>query len=126
MKKIIEVLRNGGLALLSGAILLVPRIVGAAPAYPVPVPTTQKITLTTLTGWITNIADALVYIGITIAVIFIVWGGITYMVAGGDTEAATKAKTRLWNGIIGALVVLGVGLIINTIEYLIGFGVTYN
>ena len=75
--------------------------------------------------WIDNIANFLLYVGAVLAVIFIIWGGITYMFAGGNSEKAEKAKTRIWNGIIGALIVLGVGVIINTLTYLVGSGISF-
>ena len=88
------------------------------------IPAGETVKLSTLETWIGNIADFFIYIGMFVAVIFIIWGGITYMAAGGDPEKATKAKTRLFNGIVGALIVLGVGLILNTIQYFVQSGVT--
>lgn len=88
-------------------------------------PPGQEVTLSKLSIWIRNIADFLIGIGIVVAVIFIVWGGIGFMMAGGDTEKAGVAKTRLWNGIIGALIVLGVGLILRTLNSLVLNGITF-
>lgn len=101
--------------------MLVPRL-----AHAIPPPAGTTINLTNLENWIINIKDFILFAGMMLAVIFIVWGGITYMAAGGDPEAATKAKTRMWNGIIGAIIVLGVGLILNTITYLVTSGVSYD
>ncbi len=86
-------------------------------------PNGVTVTLTTVTGWIYRIANILISVGVAIAVIFIIWGGISYMFAGGDAEKAGKAKTRLWNGVIGALIVLGSGLIIRTILTLVQTGI---
>lgn len=61
------------------------------------------------------VARFLIIVGVIIAVIFIIWGGITYMAAGGDEGKAGTAKTRIINGVIGAAIVLGVGLILQTI-----------
>ena len=58
----------------------------------------------------------LLAVGGILAAIFIIWGGITYMFAGGDEEKSKKAKTRIWNGIIGAIIVFGVFIIIATIK----------
>lgn len=83
------------------------------------------ITIGTLETWIRNIANFLISVGVVVAVIFIVWGGLAFMFAGGNTEKAEKAKTRLWNGVIGALIVLGVGLIIRTIDKLVFRGISF-
>ena len=41
------------------------------------------------------------------------------MAARGNEEQATSAKTTIWNGVIGAAVVLGVGVILQTLAGLI-------
>ena len=75
-----------------------------------PIPTLDRIEVI-----LRRIGTFLIMIAIVIAVIVLVWGGITYMTAGGDEAKATAAKTRIWNGIIGAAVVLAVGLILQTL-----------
>lgn len=76
-----------------------------------------------LEKYLENIANFMVTAGVLIAVIFIIWGGIGFMMAGGNSEKAGKAKTRLFNGIIGALIVLGVGLILRTLSHLVTQGI---
>lgn len=75
----------------------------------------QGVTLGELETLIGDIARFLVVISIIIAVIVIVLGGIMLMMARGNEEAAEKAKSTLKYGIIGALVVLGVGVILQTL-----------
>ncbi len=65
------------------------------------------------------VAQFLIGVGVIIAVIFIIWGGITYMAAGANEELATKAKQRIYNGVIGAAVVLGVGVILQTVANIV-------
>ena len=71
---------------------------------------------------LSTVVDWLVIIGVVIAAIFIVTGGLKYMFAGGESEKADKAKTQLLNCIIGLAIVLGVYLIINTVLKLLGSG----
>ena len=78
-------------------------------------PPGQPITFNEIDYLIERIADFMIVAGVLLAVIYIIWGGITYMAAGADTTKITEAQTRIKNGIIGAAVVLGVGVIINTI-----------
>ena len=78
-------------------------------------PPGQPITFNELDYLIERIADFMIVTGVLLAVIYIIWGGITYMAAGADTAKITEAQTRIKNGIIGAAVVLGVFVIINTI-----------
>lgn len=79
----------------------------------------QAITLQEIQDIIERIAGFLIVIGVILAVIFIIWGGIRYMAAGGDAAKAGAAKTMIFNGIIGAAVVLGVGVILQTVAGLV-------
>ncbi len=78
-------------------------------------PSGQPITFSGLDYVIERIADFVMVTGMVLAVIYIVWGGITYMAAGADTTKVDEARERIKNGVIGAAVVLGVGVIVNTI-----------
>lgn len=82
----------------------------------------QGFTIEDLLQIIRRVANYLIILGFILAVIFIVWGGISYMVAGGDEEKAKKARGRIFNGIIGAAVVLGVGIIVNTLATVLNTG----
>lgn len=87
---------------------------------PVPaLPAGSELTLTGIEDIIKLIATTLMVAGITIAIIFIIWGGIKYMTAGGDEKRSGAAKTAIFNGIIGAAVVIGVGVILRTVAGLI-------
>lgn len=78
-------------------------------------PPGQPVTFYELDDLIQLIASFMIVTSVILAIIFIVWGGITYMAAGADTTKVTEAQTRIKNGVIGAAVVLGVGVIISTI-----------
>lgn len=79
----------------------------------------DAIRLRTIEDIIQRAAQFLIVFGVILAVIFIIWGGITWMMAGGDEDKAGAAKTRIWNGILGAAIVLGVGVILQTLSALI-------
>ena len=102
------------------AMLLLPFMSLAVTVVPPDVTTTgTPITLTEIENIIARIANFLIVISVIIAVIFIIWGGVKYMVSGGDEKKATEAKGIIFNGIIGAAVVLGVGVILNTVRALL-------
>lgn len=86
---------------------------------PTPPLTGGAVTLLEIQDRITQIARFLIVVGVILAVIFIIWGGVAYMFAGGDEEKSGAAKGRIWNGIIGAAVVLAVGVILQTLAGLI-------
>ena len=84
------------------------------------------VTLTDIQDLITTVARFLILISVVVAVIFIVWGGMMYMMAGDDVAKAGAAKTRIVNGIIGALVVLAVGLIMQTLASIVNWSSFFN
>lgn len=86
---------------------------------PSPPITGDAIDLSEIQRIIETIARFLIVVGVIIAVIFIIWGGIMYMTAGDDEGKAGAAKTRIVNGVIGAAVVLGVGVILQTVAGLV-------
>jgi len=77
------------------------------------------ITLTEIENLIEGIARFLIAVSIVIAVIFIVYGGIRWIAAGENENQLASAKKIVWNGIIGALVVLAVGVILQTLSGLV-------
>ncbi len=80
-------------------------------------PSAEALTLGRTADLLGIVSNYLISFGVIFAVIFIVWGGISFMLAqGGNTDAA---KTRTTNAIIGAAVVLGVGLILKTVAAVI-------
>ncbi|PIR42102.1 MAG: hypothetical protein COV30_00150 [Candidatus Yanofskybacteria bacterium CG10_big_fil_rev_8_21_14_0_10_37_15] len=82
-------------------------------------PPGKPITFDELDILIQRVAQFILVISVVLAVIFIVRAGITWMSAGSDTKKVDNAKAQLRSAIIGAFVVLGVGVIINTIASIV-------
>ncbi|MBI2674204.1 MAG: hypothetical protein HYX22_00495 [Candidatus Yanofskybacteria bacterium] len=78
-------------------------------------PSGTPITLDVLDYVIFRVSTFFISISVVLAMIFIIWAGITYMYAGDDSTKVTSAQNRLKSGIIGAAIILGVGVIIQTI-----------
>jgi hypothetical protein len=92
-----------------------------------PLPGEGGLDLGTISDWIENVAQFLITIGMIIAVIFIIWGGILYMSAGDNETRSKSGKAYMINGIIGAAVILAIGLILSTIQNLVsGEGTFFN
>lgn len=73
------------------------------------------ITLSEIQDRITTVAQFLIVISLVIAVIFIIYGAVRYMV----TQDSAAAKSIIFSGVIGAAVVLGVGVILQTVAGLV-------
>lgn len=82
-------------------------------------PTGQPITLGEVEELIGTIANFLIIVGAVIAVIFIILAGLKYVTAGSDSGKVEEAKAMLKNGVIGAAIVLGIGVIMQTIAMLV-------
>ena len=112
------------------AMALMPALVLAQGGLGLPTPTSPytgtALTLLDIRGLIETVARFLILISVVVAIIFIVWGGMMYMMAGDDAAKSGAAKSRIVNGIIGALVVLAVGLILQTLAALVNWTVFFN
>jgi hypothetical protein len=80
------------------------------------IPQGVPITLQDIEGVFHSVAQFMIRIGVVIAVIVIIWAGITYMTAGADSTKVNLARQRLKTGLIGSLIVLGIGVILRSIE----------
>ncbi|TSC91292.1 MAG: hypothetical protein G01um10142_20 [Parcubacteria group bacterium Gr01-1014_2] len=78
-------------------------------------PVVPGTTLTEVENIVRRLAQFILIIGVVAALIYIVWGGIAWMRAGGDDTKIKAAKTQIWSGVWGALVVIAVGLILQTL-----------
>jgi len=92
------------------AMTLLPILALADVSYPAG----SELTLDKIQDIISRVANWLIIVGIIIAAIYIVWGGVSYMAARGDATKAKTARDHIVHGIIGAVVVLGVGVILRT------------
>jgi len=77
-------------------------------AYALNLPTLPILESGQLTGPSGIIATVLTWILVlagAIAVIYLIYGGLLYITAGGDAEKATKGRTALINAIIGIIII---------------------
>lgn len=73
-----------------------------------------------LCNMLNNIAGALYIIGAGLALIVILFGGITIMTAGGGEDKLKKGKTILLYGLIGTAVVICSGFILQLLAEFLG------
>ncbi len=66
-----------------------------------------------------RVGEALYIIGWSLALVVLLWGGISYMVSAGDEGKIKKAKQIIKSGLIGAAIVLCAGFILSIlVEFL--------
>ncbi len=62
-----------------------------------------------------RVINYLTVIVLPLVAAMVVWGGLAIMTAAGSVERISKGKQIIWTAVIGAAIVLGAWLIINTI-----------
>lgn len=82
----------------------------------VAVPGCDGVDLGKLTG---SVIGILLFVAFLIALIFLIIGGIRWILSGGDKEATNKAKDTVTSALIGLVVVLSAFVLINVVLQLI-------
>lgn len=72
-----------------------------------------------------RVANWLYIIGLAIVIVVIVIGGILYLTAGGSEDQIGKAKKTIVNGLIGGIIVLLAGVIVDTIKRFVESNLIY-
>ncbi|HLD96519.1 MAG TPA: hypothetical protein VI794_02305 [Patescibacteria group bacterium] len=97
------------------ASVIVPGLAWAAPQVtPLPV----KCNTEEISGIfciIENVITTLLGVGGVIAFLFLVYGGLQYIISGGDEKAITVAKSTITYAALGLILILASILIINTV-----------
>lgn len=70
-------------------------------------------------GIISRVLTWLLILAGAIAVIYLIYGGLLYITAGGDAEKATKGRTALINAIIGIIIIALAILIVSWVTSII-------
>lgn len=78
-------------------------------------PAGQAITLSDIVRLISDVVNILLIVSGVVVVGIIVWAGILVATSRGDTGQYKKGMDTLKNGVIGAIVIFGVGVIVRTL-----------
>jgi len=68
-----------------------------------------------------NIINTMVTVAGAVVFLILVYGGLQYMISGGDEKALATSKSTITHAILGLFIILGSVLIINTILVNLGF-----
>ena len=78
---------------------------------------TKTITKTTsLPEYINYIFSLAIIVGVIVAVGVLIYGGFLYLTSAGKPEQLNDAKSRIFNGFLGLVILLGSYLILNTVN----------
>lgn len=73
-------------------------------------------------GLIKTAINTVLFVAFVAALIFLIYGGIKWIMSGGDKDGATKAKETVTSALIGLAIVLGAWVLINIILQFFGVG----
>ncbi|MBM2820994.1 MAG: conserved rane protein of unknown function [Candidatus Berkelbacteria bacterium] len=90
-------------------------LVGKANAALVPsnIPVLDPLKTGNLPSILVGLLNIFLWVAGLLAVVYLVYGGVLYITAGGDAEKATKGRTALINAVIGIIIVLLAVVILN-------------
>ena len=80
----------------------------------------QDFTVQRIAGIITGFACWLIGVVLAIMVIFLIWAGVRYFLAGGNETKVTDATNNLRWALVGILVILATNVIIATVANALG------
>lgn len=100
-------------------LLALPILASAQHIVPPTSPTGGGLTADDVEDFITNVANFIMTIGVILAIIAVVVGGIMFATAGGNEDRATKGKLWLKNGLIAAAIIFAAGLLVDTVANIV-------
>ncbi len=80
-------------------------------------PSTTKIQLSDIPAFL---IQAVFVIGIVISIFFLIWGGIKWVMSGGDKAGVESARNHIVAAIVGLIIIAGAYIIISILFQLIG------
>ena len=101
------------------ALFALPLVTLAVGSLPVTVPEGTGLSLDKIAEMINTVANWLMVVGVVIAVIYIAWGAIMYMMSAGEKDTIATAWNKIKGGIIGLVIILAIGVIIKTASALV-------
>jgi len=96
----------GAMTLFLGAQSALAQGAAVIPGSETPVEAIPVLSGTSLTQLIEQIINVLLVVVGILAVIYLIYGGIMYITAGGDAEKANKGRVAITNAIIGIVIIM--------------------
>ena len=67
-----------------------------------------------------NLYNTLIMVSALALLLFLAWGGINWLMSGGDVDKVKKAQDQITNAVIGMVIVIGVVAISNFLSKVLG------
>lgn len=76
---------------------------------------TSRLCGGTIEGLVSTVINTALFIAFIAALVYLIWGGIKWIMSGGDKEGTNKAKETVTSALIGLAVVLGSWVLLNIV-----------
>ncbi|MBI4039493.1 hypothetical protein HY388_01535 [Candidatus Daviesbacteria bacterium] len=76
-----------------------------------------------ISKFLNNLFSLFLVVGVIVALITLLWGGIHYITAGGDKQATQTAREKMTAAIIGLVLLFSVYLLLNTLGQFLGIDI---
>ena len=86
-------------------------------------PDVQTWTRLTVGGIVPNLIKLSLIVAVVVLAFFLIWGGITWITAGGDKEKLGKAQKMLTAALIGIVIVFSTWAIIRLLNFFFGVNI---
>jgi len=121
MKKIKVALKEGALTAI-GMLSILPQKAAAVtlPGRNV----VEPFTYGSVTDFLTRIVNWILWLAAALALIYLIYGGVVYLTAGGNEDKAKAGKTTVLQAVIGIVIILFSLLIISWVRSILLHGTT--
>lgn len=75
---------------------------------------------TTFGQWLSRILSAILVVGAFLVLIYLLWGGLSWITAGGDSSKVASAREKIIQSLIGLVVLSAVLAIFTLVQSLLG------
>lgn len=73
--------------------------------------------------FLNNLFSLFLVVGVVVAFITLLWGGVHYITAGGDKQATQTAREKITAAIIGLVILFSIYLLLNTLGQFLGIDI---
>lgn len=80
--------------------------------------------ITDLGLFISNVLEVLMILAAIASLLYLFWGGLEWIISGGDKSGTEKAKSKITDAVIGLIVVFSAWAIFQILQTFLGFNIT--
>lgn len=84
----------------------------------------NPFTITEIGPFVTNIIEVIMILAAIASLVYLFWGGLEWIISGGDKAGTEKAKSKITDAVIGLVIVFSAWAIFQLLQTFLGFSIT--